>query len=31
MNIIDLIAVISFALNCIQIGYSFGKDSKTQK
>ena len=32
MDILGLIAVLSFGLTCFGIGYSFGKDSnKTQK
>ena len=32
MDILDLIAVLSFGLTCFGIGYSIGKDSnKTQK
>ncbi len=32
MDILGLIAVLSFGLTCFEIGYSIGKDSnKTQK
>lgn len=32
MDILGLIAVLSFGLTCFEIGYSFGKDSnRTQK
>ncbi len=32
MSMIDFIAIVSFALTCFGIGYTFGKDSdKTQK
>lgn len=31
MDILGLIAVLSFGLTCFGIGYSFGKDNKTQK
>ncbi len=32
MDIMELIAVLSFGLTCFGIGYSFGKDiNKTQK
>ena len=31
MSIIDFIAVVSFGLTCFSIGYTFGKDNKTQK
>lgn len=32
MDIIELIAVLSFGLTCFGVGYSFGKDTnKTQK
>ena len=32
MSIVDFIAVVSFGLTCLGIGYSFGKDNnKTQK
>lgn len=32
MDILELIAVLSFSLTCFGIGYTFGKDSnKTQK
>jgi hypothetical protein len=32
MSIVDFIAVVSFGLTCLGLGYSFGKDkNKTQK
>lgn len=31
MNVIDLIAVLSFGLTCFSIGYTFGKDNRSQK
>ena len=32
MDILELMAVLSFGLTCFGIGYTFGKDSnKTQK
>ena len=31
MSIVDFIAVVSFGLTCFGLGYSFGKDNKTQK
>lgn len=31
MNVIDLLAVLSFGLACFCAGYTFGKDHKTQK
>ena len=32
MNILDLMAVLSFGLTCFGIGYTIGKDNhKTQK
>lgn len=31
MDIMDLIAVLSFGLTCFGIGYSVGKDNRTRK
>ncbi len=31
MDIVDLIAVLSFGLTCFSIGYTFGKDKRSQK
>ena len=31
MDILGLMAVLSFGLTCFGIGYSIGKDSNTQK
>lgn len=31
MDIVDLIAVLSFGLTCFSIGYAFGKDNRSQK
>ena len=31
MSITEFIALVSFALTCFKLGYSFGKDNKTQK
>ena len=31
MSIIDFIAVVSFGLTCFGLGYTFGKDHKSQK
>ena len=31
MSIVDFIAVASFGLTCFGLGYSFGKEDKTQR
>ena len=31
MSILDFIAVVSFEITCFCVGYTFGKDNKTQE
>ena len=31
MSIVNFIAVVSFGLTCFGLGYTIGKDSKSQK